>query len=115
MPEACCFSDGTCTDLIPTDCAAQGGTSQGLGTDCATAQCPQPPQACCFPTGGCLDLDPADCATAGGSPQGIGTDCITAICSATCTCPGDMNLDGLVDGDDIQQFVNDLLGPGACP
>jgi hypothetical protein len=27
-----------------------------------------------------------------------------------CTCPGDMNADGLHDGDDIQLFVNCLIG-----
>ena len=36
---ACCLSDGTCTDGLSEDCAAQGGFYQGDGTDCASADC----------------------------------------------------------------------------
>ncbi|MFQ5589878.1 MAG: dockerin type I domain-containing protein [Phycisphaerae bacterium] len=34
QPEACCFDDGTCQDLLPSDCLCQGGTPLGLGTFC---------------------------------------------------------------------------------
>ncbi len=44
-PEACCFADGSCLDQTPGDCAMNGGTSQGIGTTCATTSCPQPPPA----------------------------------------------------------------------
>lgn len=40
--EGCCFSDGTCSDLPPSSCTASGGTPQGPGSTCATANCPQP-------------------------------------------------------------------------
>jgi hypothetical protein len=33
-PEACCFEDGTCAELTPSECVCQGGTPQGLGTVC---------------------------------------------------------------------------------
>ena len=42
-PEACCFADGTCQDLVPGDCATAGGAAQGFGSQCATTNCPQPP------------------------------------------------------------------------
>jgi len=78
-PEACCFADGSCSDLTPGDCSMMGGTSQGIGTDCASASCPQP-EACCFSDGSCTDSLPADCAGSGGISQGSGTDCATTVC-----------------------------------
>jgi len=39
--QACCMPDGSCTDTIPGVCASAGGASQGVGTDCATTECPQ--------------------------------------------------------------------------
>lgn len=34
---------------------------------------------------------------------------------STCTLPGDMNLDGYVDGDDVQLFINCVMsGTGSC-
>lgn len=79
--EACCLPDGSCVFVTPTECAAQGGTAQGAGTNCTTANCPQPTQACCFEsTGGCLNLTEADCLAANGIPGGIGTSCATYIC-----------------------------------
>ncbi|UCG58894.1 MAG: PASTA domain-containing protein, partial [Phycisphaerales bacterium] len=41
--QACCFADGSCQDLTPGECLAQGGTPQGAGTTCATTDCQQPP------------------------------------------------------------------------
>ena len=39
-PEACCFSDGTCLDLGPTDCATQSGISQGPARRVPATRCP---------------------------------------------------------------------------
>lgn len=39
VPEACCFTDGTCTMLLAGDCRAQGGTPQGVGTVCDPNPC----------------------------------------------------------------------------
>jgi hypothetical protein len=41
-PEACCFADGSCTDLDANDCIVGGGAPQP-GDTCATASCPQSP------------------------------------------------------------------------
>ena len=79
-PEACCYENGSCQDISPFTCEAQGGTAQGVGSDCATADCPQPPQACCFGDTSCLDLEPSECETQGGTPWGVGTSCATATC-----------------------------------
>ncbi|MCH7883884.1 MAG: hypothetical protein IIC01_01415, partial [Planctomycetes bacterium] len=35
-PEACCFEDGTCLELIAQECLCEGGTPLGLGTLCDT-------------------------------------------------------------------------------
>jgi hypothetical protein len=45
-PEACCFANGSCSDLTPSECAAAGGTSRGSGTTCATVECPSADGAC---------------------------------------------------------------------
>jgi len=37
--QACCFADGSCLDLSPEECMAQGGMPQGEGTNCATTDC----------------------------------------------------------------------------
>jgi hypothetical protein len=83
-PEACCMSDGSCTDLDPGDCNAAGGIAQGVGTTCATTVCPGP-EACCFDDGSCTDVLASICTnTVGlvevGVPQGNGTSCATAAC-----------------------------------
>ena len=78
--EACCFVDGSCQDLTPIDCAAQGGFPQGAGSDCATTVCPVEDQACCYADGSCRDEDPNQCLANGGTPQGVGTVCATTDC-----------------------------------
>lgn len=41
---ACCLPNGTCAGgVTAADCAAAGGTFRGVGTACATANCPPPP------------------------------------------------------------------------
>ena len=40
LPGACCFSDGSCQDLISAECIAAGGTPQGSSTTCSTTSCP---------------------------------------------------------------------------
>ena len=80
-PQACCFADASCQDLLEADCLAQGGTPAGNNSVCAGTYCPGPPEACCFADdGSCSDLEPADCAAQGGTPQGSGTDCATTNC-----------------------------------
>lgn len=38
--EACCFPDGSCTEVMPADCTAAGGTARGAGTICDDVICP---------------------------------------------------------------------------
>ena len=37
---ACCLPNGVCADLTAGECIAQGGDFQGVGTSCATTECP---------------------------------------------------------------------------
>ena len=40
---ACCFSDGSCSDLSEPACGVAGGNWGGPGTGCDPNECPQPP------------------------------------------------------------------------
>ncbi len=90
--EACCFTDGTCQDLAPRDCAAFGGFPMGMGTTCATVQCPQNDEACCLPDGTCVVLPAADCVDQGGQPMGVPT-CDDVVCPE----PGDYLIEFSLD------------------
>ncbi len=80
---ACCFADGTCADLFPHDCMAEGGMPRGWDTACETVDCEAgETTACCFEDDTCDDLFPPDCMTEGGMPQGWGTSCETTDCEA---------------------------------
>ncbi len=67
--EACCFPDGSCTDMDPTSCIGAGGTPQGPGSICSA------PEACCLNDGSCVMVDPLCCDDLGGTPQGPGSTC----------------------------------------
>ncbi|MEM7228397.1 MAG: SdrD B-like domain-containing protein [Planctomycetota bacterium] len=42
VPGACCLPDGTCVEVLDTECDAQGGVFQGFSTLCADVEpCPQ--------------------------------------------------------------------------
>ena len=73
--EACCFPSGGCGDFIPSRCAAEGGISQGPGSTCAQANCPQPPTGACCYAGPCVEITAAACAIRGGVYLGDGTEC----------------------------------------
>ncbi|MFH1701594.1 MAG: dockerin type I repeat-containing protein [Candidatus Zixiibacteriota bacterium] len=81
VDEACCLEDGTCTDLLPSECIAQGGTPQGPDVVCTA------PEACCFDDGSCLTLDPLCCLEQGGNPQGSGTQCDPTGATQACCMP----------------------------
>jgi hypothetical protein len=81
QPEACCFADEHCENLLANDCVARGGTPQGPGSLCTAELCVIPdPEACCFDDGSCQDLLADACTAAGGHPQGAGTLCATTNC-----------------------------------
>ncbi|MBK8913126.1 MAG: proprotein convertase P-domain-containing protein [Phycisphaerales bacterium] len=68
---ACCFGDGSCQDLLVSECGPAGGLSAGEGSVCDPNPCPEP-EACCFPDGSCTDIAPAFCT---GIAQGSGSNC----------------------------------------
>lgn len=77
---ACCFADGTCSDLTTDDCRAAGGHSQGPGTDCKAADCPLPTVACCLLDGTCVDVTADACDSLEGAYDNDGTTCEEAVC-----------------------------------
>ncbi|MBT5410321.1 MAG: hypothetical protein HOK75_08695 [Phycisphaerae bacterium] len=80
-PAACCFSDNSCTDLSPQECAVFGGTSQSAGTTCASYSCGSGNGACCVPsTGACVEFDQTTCEVVGGTHMGEGTSCASTTC-----------------------------------
>ena len=130
-PQACCFPDGSCSVILPADCAAQGGVFQGPGTTCATVNCPLPPLegACCYPSGACTSfMTRAECEGGGGIYQGDGTDCSTVSCptptGACCFASGDCDVlgrdecessGGTYRGDGVTCANANCLQPtGAC-
>ncbi len=84
--EACCFTDGSCVNMIDTDCVTAVGVPQGTNTKCFLTICPQPPEGCCFGNGTCDDIDPSDCVLMGGTPQGSGILCAGANCEVPTAC-----------------------------
>jgi hypothetical protein len=100
-PAACCFTDDSCQDLSPTDCALFGGTFSADGTACATYTCNSGVGACCVPsTGNCVEFELDTCTTVGGTHMGEGTTCAQTTCfpeGACClpdgACVGPVSLD----------------------
>jgi len=122
-------------------CAALGGTFPGAGKDCAATTCSVLPGACCYSDGSCTDEpDAAACTALGGTFRGHGINCLAVSCelpgdvdcngsldindsqalvdvllgtdSTPChVAAADINGDIVVDGGDIQMFVNLLVGP----
>ncbi|HUU84097.1 MAG TPA: hypothetical protein VM243_11395 [Phycisphaerae bacterium] len=72
---ACCLIDGSCQEVVESECLGLGGTFQGVGSDCATAGCPQPHGACCVNENCVADQTEVNCIGFGGSWVGAFTDC----------------------------------------
>ena len=68
---ACCDPDGSCAQVIPTDCQ---GIYMGDWVPCDPNPCPQP-EACCLPDGTCQIQLPEICLQMGGVPYGPGVPC----------------------------------------
>lgn len=76
FPGACCFFDGSCGELIESECINAGGAWSGAASLCSGANCPQPTGACCDPSGVCIGLlTETQCASAFGFWQGAGAPC----------------------------------------
>ena len=88
-PQACCFSNGSCTQVLPADCAAAGGDG-GFGEVCEPQPCPPPTTGACCISSSCAVLTPDACSTSGGTFVGLGTECDTACAPAAC-CLGGSN------------------------
>jgi hypothetical protein len=66
--------------------------------------------ACCDDTDGtCVLTLQGDCG-AGSTYQGDGIVCTPNPCSQPCALPGDLSGDTFIDGDDIQEYVDAMLG-----
>ena len=120
-PEACCFPDGSCSDVTPEDCTAQGGTTQFPGSSCATVFCP-PIGACCLMFT-CEALDLGGCFNAGGQWQGEGTTCATtpfcpewprACCFPDGSC-SDLNAEMCANVDGHMQSPGTSCATYSCP
>ncbi|MFQ5424101.1 MAG: hypothetical protein ACE5F9_08980, partial [Phycisphaerae bacterium] len=107
---ACCVASGTCTVDTQANCNAAGGTYQGDGTVCTPNPCPQPTGACCVASGTCTVDTQANCNAAGGAYMGDNTACTPGLCPQPCNLPGDLNGNGLVQGDDIGGYIRAKLG-----
>jgi len=106
---ACCFSDESCVEDTVDGCFFAGGIYQEDGTICEADSCLSPVVNCCLGdlTGDeVLDMnDLAPMIAALVNPPVIGTD---AFCAA------DVNVDGRIDGGDIQLFADRLIGGTSC-
>ncbi len=118
---SCCLPDGNCNVLTQTDCATAGGTYNGDGTTCATANCGG---ACCLQNGNCIITSPNDCSAQSGTFQGLASTCETANCpqptgacclnnGAFCLTLSQTNCQG---AGGVFQGANTLCGSGStCP
>ena len=98
-PEACCFGDGTCEDLLPAECLGAGGTPQGPGTLCKGVNC----IAICGEGAG-------DCFIDNGTPGCEDVDCCQAVCAIDPFCC-DVAWDGICAE---QALVTCATDPQAC-
>lgn len=77
---ACCYEDGSCTELYEGVCANSGG-SFNLDATCDQADCQPIAGACCLGPQTCIDgLTPADCDAFAGEFAGDGSSCLDAPC-----------------------------------
>ena len=106
--QACCFPDGSCSNLAAAACTTAGGIPEGTDTECFSTVCPQLEEACCFPDGTCDDIDPNDCIAANGIPQGPGTTCAGVSCPQPEACC-------LLDGSCEDLLVDDCISQGGYP
>ncbi len=88
------------------------GPFTNVGDTTSVAFCAaEPTGACCLPAGGCITATAPDCVAAGGLYSGDDETCAVAACPPPPPdpVPGDMNGDGVLDGEDIAFIVAALL------
>ena len=86
-PQACCFSNGSCTEVLPADCAVAGGNG-GFGDICAPQPCPPPTTGACCIASDCAVLTPEACSLSGGLFSELGSECGDACSPAACCING---------------------------
>lgn len=130
---AACLPDGSCIEGVTAlEASAMGGTFLGVGTTCATANCPQPTGACCITTtSNCLILSEANCDLIPDAVwQGMGTICDgngdtvpDGMCDQAEPCVADTNFDGMLTPADFGAWISafnaqssacDQNSDGAC-
>jgi len=119
LPAACCFGDGSCEDLLRSECVARGGRS-AFREECRTFDCPRP-GACCIDDATCEIGLERDCLLEGGTFKGEDTDCHLAcpcdlIKVMNVSCKGSGTIKALVkmknksrDGETVKIQVGDRL------
>ncbi len=112
---ACCFFDGTCTQVqVGSQCLDLGGAYGGDGSACAEISCSG---ACCLPNGSCEIRSSLDCLQAAGVYQGGDIDCYNGRCGrfqGAC-CFDDGTCQELLDGDECLSMGGFWLGfDAAC-
>ncbi|RJP42869.1 MAG: hypothetical protein C4547_00150, partial [Phycisphaerales bacterium] len=118
-PFACCFNDGSCQNLLRSDCLDRGGR-QRFGETCDTFDCPDP-GACCVNNFTCEFILERDCIAKGGDFLGENVGCQLAcpcdvIKKMKGTCKGSGTIKATVkfrnnswDGRVIKMGVGDRL------
>lgn len=120
QPGACCFDDGSCADLLPDECATQGGRFN-FNRECGSIECPRA-GACCVSDSECQQLLPRECSRIQGAEfMGEGVPCQRAcICDVLkrfkASCKGSGTIKGLVkfrddrfDGRVVEVRLNDRI------
>jgi hypothetical protein len=91
------------------NCAAQGGTSQGSGTNCAATLCSDSAAACCFQNTSCQNLTVEACTAAGGSWRGLGSICATIQCCETTFTTAQSTFQAAFPGLALEDFEDTLV------
>ncbi len=110
-PEACCFESSGCLDLDPLCCTDLQGYPQGQGSICGT------PVACCDDaTNACSLKTEVCCIWAGPGFTAMPGELSCQPNPCGCDCPGDVDGNGIVDFDDVDDMVTELLSdtPNDC-
>lgn len=104
---ACCLAVNDCRVMNPMLCQQMGGTYQGDGTACAAGTCAPPVLgACCMGRCGCMQMTRAACEAGGGTYRGDGVACEPTACFARPACPCDWNGEGMVNSQDLFDFLS---------
>ncbi len=108
---ACC-KDGDCSILTAAECSGIGGTFQGAGSTCESADCGTATSGACCIESSCEIRSPADCALDSGIYQGDGTDCDPNPCgevTGACCVGFDCTTETAADCSDMGGIFNPNL------